>query len=66
MSSTAGRVTRSTAGAALIVFGIVLGGGWLCLLAPGVLFLVVGVLDVCLLAPLFKLPLAGAKVRADA
>ncbi|MDN4490980.1 hypothetical protein QQX13_09080 [Demequina sp. SYSU T00068] len=63
MSSTAGRWTRSLAGVALVVAAVSLGGAWLWLIAPGAVFILVGLLDVCLLAPLFRMPLAGRKVR---
>jgi len=64
MSSTAGRATRVIAGVALIVVGAVVGGGWLALAVVGVVFVAVGVFDVCLLAPLFKEPFSGKAVRA--
>ncbi len=64
MSSMAGRVTRAVAGVALVVVGAVLGGGWLVLALVGLVFIAVGVFDVCLLAPLFKQPLSGKAVRA--
>ena len=64
MSSTAGRATRVIAGVALIVVGAIVGGGWLALAVVGVVFVAVGVFDVCLLAPLFKQPLSGKAVRA--
>lgn len=64
MSSTAGRATRVVAGLALVIVGIVAGGGWLALVALGAVFVAVGVFDVCLLAPVFKQPLSGKAVRA--
>ncbi|WP_062526708.1 hypothetical protein [Demequina rhizosphaerae] len=66
MSSPAGRWTRSLAGIALGVAAVALGGAWLWLLAPAVVFMAVGVLDVCLLAPLAGLPMSDPKVRAIA
>ncbi len=66
MSSAAGRWTRAGAGGALIAAGLVAGGGWLWLLAPGAVFVAVGAFDVCLLAPLAGLPFSGRKVRARA
>jgi hypothetical protein len=60
----AGRVTRAIAGVALVVVGAVLGGGWLVVALFGLVFIAVGVFDVCLLAPLFKQPLSGKAVRA--
>jgi hypothetical protein len=65
MSSTAGRIARSSVGVVLIVLAFAVGGAWLWLLAPGVFFLGVGIVDVCVFAPLFKLPLSGKKVRAS-
>ncbi len=64
MSSMAGRVTRAVAGVALVAVGLVLGGGWLLLALVGLVFIAVGVFDVCLLAPLFRQPLSGKAVRA--
>jgi hypothetical protein len=60
----AGRVTRAVAGVALVAVGLVLGGGWLLLALVGLVFIAVGVFDVCLLAPLFRQPLSGKAVRA--
>jgi len=64
MSSTAGRATRAVAGVVLLVVGVVAGGGWIALAVVGVVFIAVGVFDVCLLAPLFKQPFSGKAVRA--
>jgi nicotinamide mononucleotide (NMN) deamidase PncC len=63
MASGAGRALRAVAGIALIVVGAVLGGGWWALSAVGLVFVAVGVFDVCLLAPLFGQPLSGKEVR---
>jgi hypothetical protein len=63
MSSTAGRVTRVVAGAALIAIGTILGGGWLVLVVVGLLPLATGLLDVCLFAPLFRKPFSGRRFR---
>lgn len=65
MSSTSGRVARAAIGIALIVVAALLGGAWWWLAAPGVFFIAVGALDVCVFAPLFRMPLSGAKVRAQ-
>lgn len=63
-SSTAGRWARAIVGAALIAAGLTIGGwGWI-LVALGVVFVLVGALDICLLAPLFGKPLKGADFRA--
>lgn len=66
LSSTAGRWTRSLLGVILVAAGIALGGwGW-ALAVVGVVFVLVGVLDVCLLAPLAGKPLRGPAFRAAA
>lgn len=65
MSSNAGRVARALIGVVLIIVAAVLGGAWWWLAAPGVFFIAVGVVDVCVFAPLFRMPLSGAKVRAQ-
>lgn len=64
MSSTSGRSVRGIVGFILFGLGIALGGGWYILAAVGLVFIGVGVFDVCLLAPLFKQPLSGRAVRA--
>ena len=64
MSSTAGRATRVVAGVALLAVAVALGGAWWILGAVGLVFIAVGVFDVCLLAPLLKQPLSGKAVRA--
>ena len=61
MSSTAGRVLRALVGIVLLVWGISASNAVLDVL--GVFFIAVGVFDVCVFAPLFKLPLSGKKVR---
>jgi hypothetical protein len=66
MASTAGRMARIVAGLALIVVGALLGGaGWL-IAAVGVVPLVAGALDVCLLAGLMHEPFRGADLRSRA
>ncbi len=66
MSSTAGRVTRAAVGVVLLVLAFIVAGAWGWVLgALGAVFVVVGVADVCLLAPLFGKPLRGAEVRAS-
>ena len=52
----------TTAGIALIATGLVLGGGWLALAAFGAL-LATGVLDLCPVAVLAKLPVTGDEFR---
>ncbi len=64
MSSTSGRSLRGIVGFILFAVGFAVGGAWLILSAVGLVFIAVGVFDVCLLAPLFKQPLSGKAVRA--
>ena len=59
MSSSAGRLARALAGLVLIVVGLALGGGWLTLSVIGLIPLLAGALNVCLLAPLMGQPLKG-------
>jgi hypothetical protein len=59
MSSSAGRFTRALVGLVLIVVGVALGGGWLTLSVIGLIPLLAGALNVCLLAPLMGQPLKG-------
>ena len=47
LSSTPGRWTRAIVGAVLIALGAILDGWWWLLAAPGLLFVLVGALDVC-------------------
>lgn len=65
LSTSAGRWTRALAGVVLIVVGAALGGWWFPLVALGLVFVLVGALDVCLLAPLFGKPLRGKDFRAS-
>lgn len=64
LSSPAGRVLRVVIGLALIALGAALGGWWWLLAAPGALFVLVGALDVCLIAPLAGKPVRGRDFRA--
>ena len=59
MSSSAGRFTRALVGLVLFVVGVALGGGWLTLSVIGLIPLLAGALNVCLLAPLMGQPLKG-------
>jgi len=59
MSSGVGRLTRGLAGMALIIVGLMLGGGWLALSVVGLVPLFAGASNVCLLAPLMGQPLKG-------
>ena len=64
LSSPAGRVVWAVLGLAMIVIGVILGGGWYVLAAAGLLPLAAGVFDFCLIAPLLRRPMAGKKFRA--
>ena len=57
MSGKVGRAVRALVGAALVVVGFVLGGGWLVLSVVGLVPLLAGVFGVCLIAPLVHRPL---------
>lgn len=59
MSSGTGRLLRVVAGIALIVIGLIVGGGWVALSFIGLVPLLAGLANVCLLAPLFGQPLKG-------
>ncbi len=59
MSSATGRLLRIVAGIALIVIGLIAGGGWVTLSIIGLVPLIAGLANVCLLAPLFGQPLKG-------
>lgn len=65
LGSTPGRWVRGIAGVALLTTGAVLGGYWWILAAVGLIVAAAGILDVCLLAPLVRKPLAGPKFRAS-
>jgi hypothetical protein len=62
MASTAGRVLRVVAGIALIIWGLTSAGTVVAII--GVLPLLAGALDFCVLAPLFGYPMSGPKIRA--
>ena len=62
MSSSVGRALRFAIGAVLLMWGIAV-ASWI-LIVLGLFFMAVGALDICVFAPLFKMPLSGKKVRA--
>jgi hypothetical protein len=66
MASQAGRIIRFVAGAILILAGLrfVGGTGGTVLAIVGLLPLLAGTFDFCVLAPLFKLPFSGRSIRA--
>jgi hypothetical protein len=64
MASTAGRAVKVIAGAALVVVGGILGGGWWDLAVVGLVPFAAGPLDICLFNVLFRQTLSGMAVRA--
>ena len=60
MSTGLGRSIRVVAGLILIVLGFVGGGGWIVLSIVGLVPLIAGLMNVCLLAPLMGQPLRGS------
>lgn len=67
MSSPAGRILRVVAGAALVILGIVLQSVLgVILVVVGAAVLLAGALDVCLVAPVVRVPFTGKKIRARA
>lgn len=65
MQTPAGRVTRVVGGIALIGAGFLsMGGvGGSIVAALGVIPLAAGLFDFCVLAPFFRIPWSGAKIR---
>jgi hypothetical protein len=53
MATTAGRAARVGAGLMLVVAGALLGGAWWIVAVVGLVPIAAGLLDFCLLAPLF-------------
>ena len=65
-ATNAGRLTRVIAGVVLVVAGALIGGaGWI-LAVVGLVPLIAGATDVCVLAPLMGKPFSGKQFRADA
>jgi hypothetical protein len=67
MASRNGRITRIVAGAVLIILGFfVVDNNTLgyIMIVVGLVPLLAGLLDYCVLAPLFGAPISGAKIRA--
>lgn len=66
LASTAGRITRIVAGAALIAWGLLgLGGSLGVVLAVvGLVPLLAGTFDFCVFAPLFGHPFRGPELRS--
>ncbi len=57
MQTTAGRIARILLGGGLITLGVTLGGGWLALVAVGLIPIFAGLVGVCFAAPLLHMPL---------
>lgn len=66
MASTAGRLLRIVAGAALIAWGVLGLGGTTGIIVAivGAVPLLAGLFDFCIFAPLFGAPLSGPKIRS--
>lgn len=66
LASTAGRITRFVAGAALVAWGLLglTGATGIIVTVIGLVPLVAGLFDFCVFAPLFGAPLSGPKIRA--
>lgn len=66
MASSAGRLLRIVAGAALVLWGLMGLGGTTGIIVAivGLLPLVAGLFDFCVFAPLFGCPMSGQKIRA--
>jgi hypothetical protein len=63
MATAIGRLLRVAAGLAMVVIGVSLGGGWWALAVAGLIPLLAGALDFCVLAPLFGQPMSGRAIR---
>ncbi|MGE0570473.1 MAG: YgaP-like transmembrane domain [Dehalococcoidia bacterium] len=62
MASPVGRIARIVIGLALIIVGILAGGPMLALVAVGLVFVAVGVANVCLIGPIIRAPFKGSDV----
>lgn len=60
-ASWLGRGIRIVAGLVLVALGVRLGAWWLLLAALGAIFVIVGIVNVCLLAVLFGGPFNGRR-----
>lgn len=63
MASGTGRALRIILGIAMIVVGAVLGGGWWFLAIAGLIPLLAGTFDFCLLDAFAGQPLSGRAIR---
>ncbi len=65
-ATNVGRLTRVIAGVVLVVVGALIGGaGWI-LAVVGLVPLIAGATDVCVLAPLMGKAFSGKQFRSDA
>jgi hypothetical protein len=66
LASMPGRVTRIVVGAALVLWGLMglEATTGIVVMVIGLIPLLAGIFDVCLVAPLFGAPLSGAKIRS--
>jgi hypothetical protein len=66
-ASSTGRVATMVVGAAIILVGLLAvgGGAGLILAAIGLVPLIPGAIDVCILAPLAGLTMSGSRLRED-
>jgi uncharacterized membrane protein HdeD (DUF308 family) len=68
MASRNGRITRIVVGAVLILLGFFVvenNTTGVILMVVGLIPLLAGIFDFCLLAPLFGAPMSGPKIRAE-
>ncbi len=65
MASSVGRILRVLAGATLIILGLTMrsAGGYV-LAVIGLLPFLAGIFDVCIFAPLLRMPFMGKAIRA--
>jgi hypothetical protein len=64
LASQSARLTRIGAGIALVIAGVLLGGGWIVLAIVGLLPIAAGMFDFCVLSPVLGLPFGGKGTRA--
>lgn len=67
MASPAGRGLRIVAGSAIIAWGLIMVGGQSgrILAVVGLLPILTGAFNICVVGPLFGKPLSGSKARAS-
>jgi len=67
MASTSGRILRVVAGIGLVAWGLLSldGAAGIVVAVVGLVPLLAGLLDFCVFAPLFGLPLSGPRIRGE-